>query len=145
MTRMVDFLVPGRETRAAALTAVLLLGSQVGLRLSSVETVRRVLKWSTQRATGTGALSPSLAESEIRRAIGRVNGGLPGHRDCLTQALVAEALLSATGHSAQIHLGVTRNGENITAHSWVEGDEDIVVGDAVDLDQFSRLGQLETE
>jgi hypothetical protein len=53
---------------------------------------------------------------------------LPTHPVCLPQALVAELLLLAAGHDAELKFGVRAPQPHFEAHAWVVSDGRIVVG-----------------
>src|SRR5579871_5632886 len=49
---------------------------------------------------------------------------------CLTQALVAQAILRQHGYSPQFKIGVGRNdAKNFQAHAWIELDGKVVIGE----------------
>ena len=68
---------------------------------------------------------------------------LPGDRKCLIRSSTAEALLLIYGFNPDHRIGVARedHGE-ISAHSWIEIDDDILIGNLDDLERFSPLPSL---
>lgn len=53
---------------------------------------------------------------------------LPG-TTCLPMALVAQRLLSSSGHRGELHVGVTRAGAKFAAHAWVECEGRVLIGE----------------
>lgn len=47
---------------------------------------------------------------------------------CLTQAMVARILLSSYGYSADLRIGVAREGDRLTAHAWLQNEGTILIG-----------------
>lgn len=47
---------------------------------------------------------------------------------CLTQAMVARILLSSYGYSADLRIGVAREGDRLTAHAWLEKEGTVIIG-----------------
>ena len=65
---------------------------------------------------------------------------------CLTQALVADAILRRYGYAAELKIGVGRGETNrFQAHAWVELDGKVVIGDLPLLDQYTPLPDLAPE
>jgi transglutaminase superfamily protein len=58
---------------------------------------------------------------------------------CLTQALVADALLRRYGYAPELKIGVGRDDNRFQAHAWVEIDGKVVIGDLPALDQYTPL------
>ncbi len=86
--------------------------------------------------------SGSVDGPVVRGAVRRADGAMPGQRSCLAKSLVAAALLEAAGRDATVRLGVARPDEGFQAHSWVESDGWVVVGDDYRLEQYEPLGTL---
>jgi hypothetical protein len=63
---------------------------------------------------------------------------------CLTQALVAEALLPQAGVDGRLRIGVARDaGANrFEAHAWVEHGDRILIGEVGDMTRFTLLPDL---
>lgn len=47
---------------------------------------------------------------------------------CLVKALALHVLLKRAGLESSIHFGVTKEGEHLDAHAWVESQNQIVIG-----------------
>lgn len=69
---------------------------------------------------------------------------LLGGRTCLIRSLTAETLLRLYGYSPDHRIGVKKGKEEtITAHSWLEIDGRILIGDVNNLSEFDRLPPLD--
>jgi hypothetical protein len=61
------------------------------------------------------------AEARVRWAVSTVGRRVPLARNCLIQAMVAQALLRRRGLPARLVIGAARAGRGrLTAHAWVE-------------------------
>lgn len=57
---------------------------------------------------------------------------------CLPRALAAQAMLRRRGIASRLCLGVTREGQKLSAHAWLELGQNIVTG-AEAAPRFTRL------
>ena len=89
--------------------------------------VRRIVAAS---APGRWArFSGNRLPSSIGWAVEAVGRRTPG-ATCLVRALAAQVLLQRAGHSADLRIGIARDGtERIAAHAWVESQGSVIVGD----------------
>lgn len=63
---------------------------------------------------------------------------------CLTQAVVAEALLTRYGYPARVRIGANRTDQQqITGHAWVESGTAIVIGGYDSDERFTEIFTLE--
>ncbi len=64
---------------------------------------------------------------------------------CLTQALVADAVLRRYGYTPNLKIGVGRGEANrFQAHAWIELDGKVVIGDLPTLSQYTPLPSPQT-
>jgi hypothetical protein len=61
---------------------------------------------------------------------------------CLPRALAAHAMLRRRGIASKLCLGVARDGDEFTAHAWIEVGEQKIVGgeEAVAFTQIAAFG-----
>lgn len=91
-------------------------------------------RWASQATT-----DPDLAFARaVRRAVDRAARSLPGS-DCLPQALTAEVMLRRAGVPARVSIGVSSDGQLLSAHAWVESAGVLVTGDSADINQYQTL------
>ena len=61
-------------------------------------------------------------------------------KPCLTTALVLQMLLARRGHPTNIKIGIRKNEKGkIQAHAWLLHDEEIVIGNIPDLDEYKEM------
>jgi len=143
MGRIRGFLAlsPGDQLRVTV-AAALLVSLPTVLRLASFARVRRVVLWSG-RQVGQGRRG-DVRHARVVSAVGAADRGLPGSRKCLARSLAAEALLWAYGYAPEHRIGVAKDaGRGFEAHSWLELDGDVVIGDLDDLGRFEPLPSLD--
>jgi hypothetical protein len=126
-----------RGDRWLVVEAVILLGLvQAGLRTLSFGTLLRLLAGAKRLRRPSPASQP-----RIRWAVEAAARLVPG-RTCLTDALVADVMLSRRGCQSRLQIGVKTKrsgGVPLDAHAWVESDGSIVAGDLPTLGEYSPL------
>ena len=96
---------------------------RVGLSTLSFRTVRRLARYNV-RATGS-----KHSVEEIVWAVRSVSRYVP-KATCLSQALVVQRFLMASGRQCRLRMGVAKDAfRGVQAHAWVECDDRVVVGD----------------
>jgi hypothetical protein len=83
-----------------------------------------------------------LSPQQLTSLVSVVADYVPG-ASCLTQALVAEAILKRYGYEPVLRIGAGRDpGEAFVAHAWVECDGKVMIGDQPKLRQYATFSQL---
>lgn len=132
MSRVRSFLALSSSRRRQLLLAFALLAVvKTGLAVSSFRRTAATIDRIPQA-------SSDVSRADVRWAVH--TAGAQWESSCLDRALVAYALCRRHGHPADLYVGVEGDGEGFGAHSWVESDGTIVVGDEVDLDRYEPLG-----
>lgn len=92
------------------------------------------------------AESPAHSEEVLRYhrkrvvwAVGAVSQRLLGSKPCLVQALVGRWLLARRGIETEIRIGVTKNGQALLAHAWLEQGGRILLGGAESPVKYEEL------
>lgn len=80
-----------------------------------------------------------MTAKHVGRCVTAIGRRMPRVGNCLTHALVTEALLHRFGLPAEFVIGVQRSSAEFRAHAWVASAGVVVVGDALDLDRFVPL------
>src|SRR5271155_3249781 len=63
-------------------------------------------------------------------AVETAGGAIPGMRNCLVQAVAAEAMLIRAGHPCELRIGAAKNGpRELIAHAWLESEGRVLIGD----------------
>jgi hypothetical protein len=136
MKRVRQFVELTREERGLLLRAVVLVaGVRLGLWTMPFRWVRFVLG-------GRRAVSPNLEVIRVKRLAWAVQAAarrIPG-ASCLTQALALQYLLARAGESAEVHIGVAKDGaRGFEAHAWLEHRGAILVGDNGELERYAPI------
>lgn len=104
--------------------------------------LREWLLWTTARIAVPGTPRPE----RIVWAVTTADRYLPGERKCLVRSLACETLVRMYGHEPEHRLGVDKDTEDgAKAHSWLEYEGEILIGDLPDLDRYEPLPPLESE
>jgi len=124
------------------LAGFLLLSLPLVFSFGSFARVRRGLVWLSDRVAWFVPGTPT--DRRIVSAVRRADHHLPGRRKCLIRSSTAEVLLVLYGFAPEHRIGVAKeeNGE-ISAHSWLELDGDVIIGELDDLRRFDPLPSLE--
>ena len=118
-------------------TALCLMATRLALWLLPLRVVRRLLARAARPTSDADLTTERIAWalSVARRVVPQAT--------CLPQALAAEALLTRTGHPADLRIGVIKTDRGrLVAHAWVESGGRIVVGGLPDLPRFTCLPPL---
>lgn len=130
------------ERWVLAQAALLLVLVRIGLSLLPFRVVRRLLGFAAVR-TRPSWENAGLLVDEVVRAVEMAGRHVPAVcSTCLTQALVAQLLLSRRGLEALLRIGVvkTEHGK-IEAHAWVESGGRVVIG-GHELERYNTLATL---
>jgi hypothetical protein len=141
MVRLVKFLrYPFPEKLILIRVSILLVLIRIALFVFPFRTVSRLAQHAGPRAPDLNA-SGDLSTSRILWAINRAGYPILRDRACLTQALAAQVLLQRRGVSAQVRIGVLKDGDGeFQAHAWLESEGQVLFGGTVtDLQRYTVL------
>lgn len=127
------------EERALAVEAVtLLLVARVVLWCLPFASARRLLRSYARGTPAAAGVPPERTAWAVAAAARRLPAPF---RDCLPQALVAEAMLTRRGAPAELRIGIRSGGagQRVEAHAWVVSGERVVVGWLDDLPAYVLL------
>jgi hypothetical protein len=129
---------PARSEWGLALSAVPLIAlTRLALWVLPLGAVRGLLIHAVRLRPRRGMGRPDRVGACVRFASRRMRG----FGTCLTESLVAEALLLRAGHSPTLKIGVARSHTGgIAAHAWIECEGAVIVGRVADLDRYAPLG-----
>lgn len=114
----------------------------VAVIVLSFARLRRWLLWTTARISVPGTPRPD----RVVWAVTTADRYLPGERKCLVRSLACESLVRMYGYQPTHRLGVDKDAEDgAKAHSWLEHEGEILIGDLPDLDRYEPLPPLESE
>lgn len=103
----------------------------------------RLRETLVRSASLLGRLVPGApSAARIVWAVEVADGTVPGHRTCLVRSLSAEVLLLLYDIRPAHRIGVHPE-DGLEAHSWLEIDGEIVIGDLEDLSRYEPLPPLD--
>jgi hypothetical protein len=72
-------------------------------------------------------------------AVAAAGGAIPGMKNCLVQAVAAEAMLIRAGHPCEFRIGAAKSGPHgLIAHAWLEKEGRVLIGD-FEVDRYAPL------
>lgn len=120
------------------------VASRLGLMVLPLAVVRKAVRFFFASDSPLPPERRCSAEQVIRAA---VSAGIhsPVGSTCLSNALVAQAMLQRHGYDATLRLGVKRDANGaFCAHAWVERDGRIVVGGPpAEISKYTSLPDIE--
>jgi Transglutaminase-like superfamily len=121
-----------------------LLLMRAALAVVSAKLAVRILRLPAARAAVTRLERPgwTLAPARADRivwAVQTAGRAIPGMRNCLVQAVAAEAMLIGAGHPCELRIGAAKNEpDELIAHAWIESEGRVLIGD-FELDRYTLL------
>jgi hypothetical protein len=115
--------------------AIMLAAVSVALRLVSFSRLKRICCVCTSTAIRDG----SDYVPRVCHAVNAAAGVVPGST-CLARALAAQRILGSAGIATELRIGVVKAGESVLhAHSWLENEDRVIIGESSELRTYSRL------
>ena len=72
----------------------------------------------------------SVPVERVIWAVDAASRAIPGMKNCLVQAMAAEAMLSRAGHPCELHIGAAKNeAREFIAHAWLESEGRVLIGE----------------
>ncbi|MDS0300234.1 lasso peptide biosynthesis B2 protein [Halogeometricum sp. S1BR25-6] len=141
MSKLSTFLSYRTGDQIRLLSAVgLLLSLPTVVSTAQFARTRTRLLWMSERV---GRLVPGNPTPErIVQTIEVVDRALPGERTCLVRSLTAETLLRLYDYRPIHRIGVEKESDQVKAHSWLEHQGEILIGDLDDLSRYEALPPL---
>lgn len=143
MNRLLKFLSAriGDQCRLL-LAGFLLLLLPVVFSIGSFVQVRQRMMWISKWAARIVPGTPTYIR--VVSAVKLADHHLPGSRKCLIRSSTAEVLLLLYEFTPEHRIGVAKEEDGeISAHSWLELDGDVIIGELDDLARFDPLPSLE--
>ncbi len=85
-------------------------------------TIDRLRAWAGRLQQGT------MPVDRVVWAVRAASRRMPG-ATCLCSALALQRLLSAQGHTSELHIGVAQEAKGIAAHAWVLHEGRVLIGE----------------
>ncbi len=139
MALLHKFLARPWADKALLLRALsLVAATRLGLWVLPYRTVHRLVE-SRNEAVPVTIQEGATYQRRVVAAVESVGRRLLGDKPCLTQALVAQRLLRQGGYETSLHLGVTKDGQTLLAHAWLEREGYVVIGGGHSQVQYAPL------
>ena len=121
------FRLPITDQRLLMRAAMALATAKLAVRTMSFIHARKTV--TRIQTIGARPAAPPSPE-RIRWAVTTAGRFIPGLKNCLVQALAAEAILNRAGYSCELKIGAAKNGPHgLLAHAWLERDGKVFIGD----------------
>ena len=115
---------------ANALAACLTLGAAwLAVRFLPFRMIVQTLGWGGDRSEGDAPWAQKAAD-ELVRAVVRASRRVPWRTVCIHQGIALHWMLRSRGIASQLHYGVGRGDDRLSAHVWVSLAGRILVGEA---------------
>ena len=112
-----------------------------GLWVLPYRTVQRLVQTTTDVPPVT-TQEGAPYQRRVVAAVEAVGRRLLGDKPCLVQALVAQRLLRQGGYETLLHLGVSKEGQTLLAHAWLEREGYVVIGGGRSQFQYTPLSPV---
>src|SRR5260370_41243803 len=130
--------MPGSAPRFASFSQIP-LSHQRRLMRAALPVVRAKLAIRTLRLPAARAAVARLERlgwivtptpvDRIVWAVEAAGRAIPGMKNCLVQAVAAEAMLVRAGHPCEFRIGAAKNGPRLIAHAWLESGGRVLIGE----------------
>lgn len=123
------------DQRLLMRAALAVVSAKVAIRTLSLPGARAAVT----RLERLGWIVMSARADRIVWAVETAGGAIPGMKNCLVQAVAAEAILIRAGHPCELRIGAAKNGpRELIAHAWLESEGRVLIGD-FELDRYAPL------
>ena len=123
------------DQRLLMRAALAVVSAKLAIRTLSLPGARAAVT----RLERLGWIVMSARADRIVWAVETAGGAIPGMKNCLVQAVAAEAILIRAGHPCELRIGAAKNGpRELIAHAWLESEGRVLIGD-FELDRYAPL------
>jgi hypothetical protein len=123
-------------------STILLPAVSVGIGFLSFSRVRALLLWVA--AVGRPLIPGTPTPGRIVWTVEVADDHLPGDRTCLVRSLTGEMLLCLYDFHPEHRIGVAKDADGtVEAHSWLEHEGRILIGELDDLTRYEPLPSLD--
>ena len=123
------------DQRLLMRAALAVVSAKLAIRTLSLPAARAAVT----RLERLGWIVMSARADRIVWAVETAGGAIPGMKNCLVQAVAAEAILIRAGHPCKLRIGAAKNGpRELIAHAWLESEGRVLIGD-FELDRYAPL------
>lgn len=129
------FRLPFSDQRLLMRAALAVVSAKLAIRTLRLPAARTAV---TRLERLGWIVTPAPAE-RIVWAVEAAGRAIPGMKNCLVQAVAAEAMLVRAGHPCELRIGAAKNGPGgLIAHAWLESEGRVLIGE-FELDRYTPL------
>jgi hypothetical protein len=129
------FRLPFSDQRLLMRAALAVVSAKLAIRTVHLPTARAAVT----RLERLGSIIMPARADRIVWAVETAGRAIPGMKNCLVQAVAAEAMLIRAGHPCELRIGAAKNGpRELIAHAWLESEGRVLIGD-FELDRYVPL------
>lgn len=118
---------------------------RIGLWTLPYRTVQRLCERPLAERPRTAPQEVWAYRRRVVASVEAVGRRLLGDKPCLTQALVARRLLREGGVDPTLLIGVTKEGQELLAHAWLELDGRVIIGGGTSPVRYTALTPVQSE
>lgn len=139
---MIGVLRASWDIKARALLSLALLYIvPAAMTVAPFARVRATLVGAAKRCRVAAPGDPS--PQRVVQTVAAVDRRAPGTRTCLARSTSCEALLRLYGHVPTHRIGVDPHDDGFAAHSWLEHDGAVLIGQVEEMDRYDELPPLD--
>ena len=128
------FQLPFSDQRLLMWAALAVVSAKLAIRTLRLPVARTAVARLERRRW---SVTPTPVD-RIVWAVEAAGRAIPGMKNCLVQAVAAEAMLTRAGHPCELQIGAAKNGPELIAHAWLESEGRVLVGE-FELDRYTPL------
>jgi len=128
------FQLPFSDQRLLMRAALAVVSAKLAIRTLRLPVARTAVA----RLERLGWIVAPTAVDRIVWAVEAAGRAIPGMKNCLVQAVAAEAMLTRAGHPCELRIGAAKNGPGLIAHAWLESEGRVLIGE-FGLDRYTPL------
>lgn len=129
------FRLPFSDQRLLMRAALTVVSAKLALRILSLPAARAALA----RLSRLGWIVTPTRADRIVWAVEAAGRAIPGMKNCLVQAVAAEAMLARAGHPCELRIGAAKSGPaELIAHAWLESEGRVLIGE-FELERYTPL------
>ena len=127
--------LPFSDQRLLMRAALAVVGAKLAIRALRLPAARAAVL----RLERLGWFVTPAPADRIVWAVAAAGGIIPGMKNCLVQAVAAEAMLIRAGHPCEFRIGAAKSGPHaLIAHAWLENEGRVLIGD-FEVDRYAPL------
>jgi Transglutaminase-like superfamily len=130
------FQLPFSDQRLLMRAALAVVSAKLAIRTLRLPVARTAVARLERRRW---SVTPTPVD-RIVWAVEAAGRAIPGMKNCLVQAVAAEAMLARAGHPCELRIGAAKNGPGggLIAHAWLESEGRVLIGE-FELERYTPL------